>query len=140
NPRAASLKRFAIRTRRDLAIGILARQPHFNVISFRRGESEVAGGKRDSAIRKTEFLEHRFSIARQRFEFVIRILRASDLHQLDLVELMLPNKPASVLSVAPGFGPEARRVRGHLYRQPAAVQYFIGIDVRERHFGRRYQI
>ena len=40
-----------------------------------------------------------------------------DLHQLDLVELMLADHAARVLAVAARLGAEARRVRGELDRQ-----------------------
>src|SRR5947209_3696209 len=53
---------------------------------------------------------------------------------------MLANQPSSVFAVASGFGPEARRVRGHLDRQARAVEDFVRVDVRQRHFGGRDQI
>src|SRR3989442_10923460 len=37
------LKRFAVRTRRDLSIGVLAWQPHFDVIGLGGRESKLTG-------------------------------------------------------------------------------------------------
>src|ERR1041384_2570599 len=62
---AASLKRLAVRTRRDLAISVLARQPDFDVIGLRRRKSKISGRKRNSAISKPELFKHGFRVARQ---------------------------------------------------------------------------
>jgi hypothetical protein len=58
-------------------------------------------------------------------EFLVRRVASSaggdDLHQLDLVELVLADHAAGVATVGAGFGAETRRVADELERQrPAA--------------------
>src|SRR6266567_4770774 len=138
--RPPRLKRFAVRTRRDLSIGVLAWQPDFDVIGLGGRESKVAGGQCNSSISQPKLFKHHFGVMRQRLQFIVRVLGPSDLHKLDFVELMLANQPSSVFAVASRFGPEARRIRGHLDRQARAVEDFVRVDVRQRDFGGRDQI
>src|SRR4051812_21510452 len=49
---AARLERLAVRTRADLAVRVLRRQPDLEVERLRRAESEVAGGELDDAVRQ----------------------------------------------------------------------------------------
>ena len=62
-----------------------------------------------------------------------------DLHHLDLLELMLPNQPAHVLAVRARLAAETRRVGRVLQRQRVAVQDFVAMKVRQRHFRGRNQ-
>ena len=138
--RAARLERFRVAAGRNLAIGVLARQPHLDVVRLRRGESHVAGAQLHRAVRQLETLEHFFRVQRQRFELVVRLLRRRQLDELDFVELVLANQSADVLAVRSGFASEARRVGGVADRQLAAVENLAAVQVRQRHFGRRNQI
>ena len=58
------------------------------------------------------------------------------LDHFHLVELMLPDKPPSILSVGPCLGPEARSERSIINGQILLVQNLIGMDVGDRHFRR----
>ena len=72
----------------------------------------------DRPVGQAEALEHRLGIARQRLELVVRLLGRRELHELDLVELVLPDQAAHVGAVRPGLAAEARRVGRVLERQP----------------------
>ena len=63
-----------------------------------------------------------------------------ELHELDLVELVLADQTAHVLAVRAGLAAEARRVGGVADRQLAAVEDLAAVEVGQRHFRRRHQI
>src|SRR5207237_2749355 len=44
------------RARRDLAVLVLPRQPHLDVVAFRRAEADVAGTSLDPAVRQPQAL------------------------------------------------------------------------------------
>jgi hypothetical protein len=62
-------------------------------------------------------------------------LRARELHQLDLLELVLANDAAHVLPIGAGLRAEARRIRGQQYGQFRFVERLVAIEVRHRDFG-----
>ena len=78
--------------------------------------------------------------ARQLLERGVGILRPHDLHELDLVELMLADHAARVLAVAARFRAKARRVRGQLDRQRAGRQDLVAHRIGQRDFRRRDQV
>ena len=137
---APRLERFAIGARRDLAIVLLARQPHFEIVGLGRRRAGVARAELQHAIRQLEFFQYRLGVADQLLERVVRSVRVHDLHQLDLVELMHANHASRVLAVAPRFRPEARRMRRHLQRQLFRRQDLVAHQVGQRNLGRRNQV
>jgi hypothetical protein len=105
----------AVAARGDLAVFLLPRQPHFEVIGLRAAEADVAAAQRDHAIRQFQPLQHGFGVRGELFERGIRIFRPlHDLHEFDLVELVLADHAARVLASRTGLRAEARRVRDHL--------------------------
>ena len=62
-----------------------------------------------------------------------------ELHELDLVELVLPDQPAHVRAVRAGLAAEARRVCRVPQRQLAAVENLSAVQVGQRHFRGRDQ-
>ncbi|MNC90108.1 hypothetical protein D3C83_61640 [compost metagenome] len=68
------------------------------------------------------------------FERLVRFLGMNDLHQFDLIELMLADHAAGVLAVGPRFAPEARRMTYKLQWQPASGNDLVANDVGDRHF------
>ena len=56
--RAARLERLGVAAGRDLAIRLLARQPHLDVVGLRRREAHVAGAQQHRAVRQLEPLQH----------------------------------------------------------------------------------
>src|SRR6266853_1898986 len=117
NVGAARLERFVVRAGRNLAKSILRRQPDFDVIGLGIAETEIPGRKGDDPIMNPEPLQNGFGVARQRLEFVVRMLRQGIFHQLDLLELMLADYAARVLAVTAGLGTKAWRVSDPLHRQ-----------------------
>ena len=134
------LERLAVRARRDLAVGVLRGQPHFEVVGLGGGEADVAGAQRDDAVRQLEAPQDRFGVAGHLFERLVRSVRMDDLHHFDLVELMLADHAARVLAVASGLGAEARRVRGEPDRQRLRRQDLAAHGIRERDLGGRYEV
>ncbi len=68
------------------------------------------------------------------------LLRPAQLHQLDLLELVLADHPAGVATGRTGLGAEAHRVRGHPDRQRGAVDDLVADQVGQRHFRGRNQV
>ena len=63
-----------------------------------------------------------------------------DLHQLDLVELVLADHAARVLAVGTGLAAETRRVADELERQLLAREDLAAHEIRHRIFGGRNQV
>ena len=80
-----------------------AGQPDFEVVGLGGGEAHVAGAQRHDAVRQFQPLQDRLGVAGQLLERVVGLVRMDDLHQLDLVELMLADHAARVLAVAAGL-------------------------------------
>src|SRR5262249_19817996 len=97
---AACLKRLAVGARRDLAIGVLARKPDFNVIGLGCAEPDVAGRQHDGAVCQSQRFKYGFRDARQAVQLFVRLRGSSKLDQLSLVEWMLADQSLCVLAVA----------------------------------------
>src|SRR5919107_282177 len=138
--RAARLVRLEVRARRDFAEGVLRGQPHLQVVGLRRRAAHVAGRERDDAVVQPELLQNPLGVARQPFEFLVRVLGERELHQLDLVELVLADDAARVAAVRAGLRAEAGRVGDGLQRKLGGVEYLLAMDVRHRHLGRRDKV
>src|SRR5437588_961631 len=67
-------------------------------------------------------------------EFIVRLLGRAEGHEFDLVELMLPDQPASVLSVRPCFPPEAWGIGGISQGKALLAQSLFAMKIRYRHF------
>src|SRR5262249_26690836 len=85
---APSLKVAEIGARRDLAIGVLARQPDLDVVGLARGESHVARAQQHDPVRYAKALEHFLRARGHALVLFFRFVRMRDRHQLDLVELV----------------------------------------------------
>jgi hypothetical protein len=64
NAGTASLKIAAVRTRRNLAVAALPRQPNFQIERLRGREPKIARRERDDAIGKVQALQNRFGVAK----------------------------------------------------------------------------
>ncbi len=62
-----------------------------------------------------------------------------ELHELHLVELVLPDQAADVAAVRAGLGPEAGRAGAVAERQAVLAQDLVAVQVGDRHLGGRYQ-
>ncbi len=68
------------------------------------------------------------------------LLGGDDLHDFDLLELMLPDHPARIASIAARLAAETRRMADVANRQAFGIENLIAIEIRDRHFGRGNQI
>jgi hypothetical protein len=64
-----------VAARGDLAVFLLARQPHFQVIGLRAGESDVAAAQRHHAVRQLQPLQHGFGVTGELFVRGLRLFR-----------------------------------------------------------------
>src|SRR6185503_5770878 len=101
-----SLERLRVAAGRDLAICLLARQPDLDVIGLCRGKPHVSRAQQHRAKGQLQLLQHLLSVCREGLQLRVRGVRSGQFHELDLVELMLANEAAYVLSVRPGFTSE----------------------------------
>src|SRR5690606_12657629 len=103
----ACLEIAAHRDRRDLAIGILAREPYFKVIGATRAKAHVAGAQLHHAIVETKLLQNGLSSREHALVFVLGFFCRGDRNKLNLVELVLTQHTARVAASRPGLGTEA---------------------------------
>ena len=70
------------------------------------GETRVARGEPNHPIRELQQLENFFRVPGQQLELVRRSLRSGVAHELDLVEFVHSQQPASVFPCCARFAPE----------------------------------
>src|SRR3989454_11465666 len=136
-PTASPLPRLEVaerRARADLAVGVLAGQPHLEVVRLLGTEPQVRRAEGHDAMVQSEPLQWRLRVANQLLQGRVRVLRTLEPDQLDLVELVLPDDPLRVLAVAARFAAEARRERGVLQWELGALEDLVAMIVRHRHF------
>ena len=92
------------------------------------------------AVGQLQALQHLFGVGDHRLQLVHRRLGRRQLHQLDLVELVLADEAAHVLAVGAGLGAEAGREGDVLPRQVGRLQHLVAVQVRERHLRGRDQV
>src|SRR2546425_6027997 len=122
------------RARADLAVGVLAGQPHLEVVRLLGTEPQVRRAEGHDAMVQSEPLQWRLRVANQLLQGRVRVLRTLEPDQLDLVELVLPDDPLRVLAVAARLAAEARRERGVLQWELGALEDLVAMIVRHRHF------
>ena len=76
----------------------------------------------------------------QRLQSLVGLVRADDVHELDLLELVLAQHPPRVLAVRPRLAPEAGRVAYEPHRQIVRLQDPLARDVGDRDLGGRDQV
>src|SRR5258706_28201 len=106
---APRLERLEVRARGDLAVGVLSRQPNLEIVGLRGGKADVAGAQRHHAVGQLEPAQDRFGVRGKLFVRLVGFGWMHDLHQLDLVELVVADHAARVLARRAGLGAEARR-------------------------------
>ena len=129
----------AVGAGRNLAIGILPRQPDLDVISLDGAKTHVAGAERDDAMRQVQFLQDFLRRVGHALMLGRRLFRRGDGHQLDLGELVHAGHAARVLAGRARLGAKTRRESSETQRQFRFAQDFIGDIVGQRHFGGRNQ-
>ena len=132
---APGLEITAHRTTRDFAVGVLARQPHLDVVGLLRRKAHVAGAERDDAVMQAEQLEHFLSASQHALVLFFRFFRRGDRDQFHFRELMLTDHAACIAAGGAGFGAEARRAGGVAARQSAFVYDLLADEIGQRDFG-----
>ena len=130
----------AVRAGRNLTVLALRREPYFDIIGLGRRKAHIARAKLHHMVRQLQNAQNIFSSIHHGFEFVPARFRLNEFNQLDLVELMLADKTAGVAAGTACFSTEASRVSAVVFRQFVAIEDFITMVVRGRHFSRRHQI
>ena len=102
--------------------------------------SEVGGAKHHGSIGQFQPLQDLLGVERQRLQFIVRLLGGRHFDQFHLVELMLANQAPNILPIGARLASETRRVRRVAHRQVAAIENLAAVKIRQRHFGRGYQI
>src|SRR5262245_14470397 len=110
NVRTARLKISKITARRNFPISILSGKPDFEIVALGSGKTGIPRGMHHHSLWQSQPFENLFGASCERFEFSRRVFRTSEFHQLDFVELMLPEDPSNVLSIGAGLAAEARCV------------------------------
>ena len=87
NSAPSGLEIGAIRTRADLAVELLSREPHFEIIRLGSVESDIARAEREDAIRKLELFEQGGGVGRQSFERLERSLGLGEPNRFDLLRI-----------------------------------------------------
>src|SRR5258708_5113464 len=95
---AATLELAPLRAARDLAIGLLPREPDLDVIGLPPGEPHVAGAQQHDAIGEAEPLQDFFSAGGHALMLLVRAVRVGDRDEFNFLELMLADHPARLLS------------------------------------------
>src|SRR3989441_1044746 len=131
----ARLERRAVRARRDLAVLPLPGQPDLHVVALRRLEPHVAGAVEHHPIGELEALEHRLGVPDHGLQLVVRLRGRRDLHQLDLVELVLSDHALHVLAVRPRLAAVARRERHVATRERRLGEDLTRVERRHGHLG-----
>ena len=137
---APRLEALAIAAGGDLAVLALARQPDLQVVGLGAAEADIARAQRHDAVRQPEPLQHLAGVAGQFLQRRVGIPRPDHVHQLDLVELVLPDHAARVLAVGARLGTEAGRVGHEPQRQGVRFDDLLAHQVGQRHFRRRDQV
>ena len=96
--------------------------------------------RRDHPVGQLEELQDLLGVAGELLQGVVAGLRGGQLHQLDLVELVLADQAADVLAVGAGLGAEAGGVGGVAQRQVGLVEDLAPVQVGQRHLGGRDQV
>src|SRR5207237_7857325 len=120
------------RAGRDLAVLSLSRQPDLEVVALGGAEADVAGAALDDAIRQLEPLQDRLRLAHHRLQLVVPLGRRRQLHQLDLVELVVAKDALHVLAIGAGLATVARREGGVAPRQRSLRQHLAAMQRAQR--------
>lgn len=99
-------------------MGVLRRNPYFEVIGFAGAEAHIAGAQ-DLTVRQAQQLQHFLGVTGHLFQRGHRVFRADDLHHFNFIELVHTDQTAGVAAIGTGFRAEARRMGGHFDRQIA---------------------
>ena len=137
---AARLKVAAVAARGNFAVFILSGHPHFQVVGFGGGESDIAGAQRHHAVGQFQVAQNGLGVGGHFLQCFGGFFGVGDLHQFNFFKLMLAQHSAGVLAVGPGFAAKARRVADKAQRQVGAGDGFVAHQIGHHHFGGGNQV
>ena len=132
---AARLKGFKVGAGRNLPVKLLAGKPDLEIEGLGRGETGVAGAKKNAAIGKAEGLENLFGVAGEALVLAVGVFGARELDHLDFLKLMLPDDAPRVLARGSSFGAEAGRVGRESDGQAGFVEDFVAVEIGDGNLG-----
>jgi hypothetical protein len=103
---ATGLKVAAVRAARNFAVGAGRGHPDFQVVGFGGGKSEVAGTEFDHAIGQLQALQNGFGVFDECLVFSFGGVGTDEFVHFNFVELMQPDQPPSIASIAARFAAE----------------------------------
>ncbi len=89
---------------------------------------------------ETEAAQDFLGVSRQALQLVVGSLRGGELDQLHLVELVLANNSAHILSIGPRLAAKTRGVSRVLQGQVLGRQNLPAMNVRDRNLRRGHQV
>src|SRR5262245_10763152 len=137
---APRLEVLAVGARGDLPVRVLAGQPDLEVVGLGRREAHVPGAEGDDAVGEPEPLEDLLRIGGELLERLVGRGGLDDLHELDLVELVLSDQSPHVLPVRARLAAEAGRIRRVGERERPRLEDLAPVQVRQGDLGRRDQV
>ena len=135
----ARLEGLAVRAGADFAVRVLTGQPDFEVIGLSRTKTHIARAAQNHAVRKPELLQNHFGVVRKFLLVLIAIVFPRNTNHFDLIELVLTNHAARIVTVGAGFRSKTRRVCRHLNRQVRILEHEAGDLIGQCHFRCRNQ-
>ncbi|MNY29688.1 hypothetical protein D3C86_1637430 [compost metagenome] len=126
--------------RRNFAVGVLARQPNFQIVGLARAETHIAGAQRHGAEMQAKTLQHFFGAGRHALMLGNSTFRIGDGNQFAFPELVLAQHAARITAGRTCFRTEGRRQRGKAQRQFFLLKRFGRNEISQRHFGRRNKV
>jgi len=136
---AAGLEIAAHRTTGNLAVLILAGQPHFDVMGAPRAKAHVARAKHDRAIGQIERFQNALRTFGHAIQLGAAVLWRGDRHHFDLFKLMLTQHARGILARTSRFRAETLSVRGHALGQFICVQNAARHHIGQGHFRRGHK-
>src|ERR1700733_3687384 len=127
--RPPRLERLEVRAGGDLAIEPLSGEPDLQVVGLGGREAHVPSAEQHPAIRQAEALQHSLGVARQPLMLGVRVFGTDELHQLDLLELVLPDNAAAALAVGARPRRNTRSVRAIGDRKLRLVEGFVAEEI-----------
>ena len=121
-----------VAARADFAVTVLGRKPDFDVVGLRSGVADVSRREDHDPVRKRQKLEDPLGGTEQKLQLLVALLRDAELHQLDLVELVLPEHPPHVAPVRARLPAKTGRVRDVMERKIALLQDLAGVQIGQR--------
>ena len=121
---------------RDFPVGLLAGQPHFEIVGFTGRKADIATAQNDLAIRQLQCLQNTLGVPGQLLQCLVRLFGAHKLYHFHLFKLVLADHAAGVASITACLAAKTGTVAGKTHA--AITQLRIFKDPISGHIGYRY--